>query len=567
MNATTRCILVGSTAALLLAPVAALHASAHAAATYYVSQSSGDDASDGKSPATAWKTLAKASQPTYARGDKILLKCGDTWQNDELHPRGSGTADNPIVISSYGTGNKPLLDGLDDTKDRIGIHLTDDEGYRIAGIEFTRCMTGIYAEYADGAPTRKHLEIDGCYFHDSLLYQHYEDYPKRKIGLGVCLFSHECHNKIVFSDITIKNCEFRRLASGIWTNSPDNFNKAADNIWNFANMVIADCTFEECKQWPLGLRGINGGAVRHCLTLDIGRYNQAWNGVAGAMIQRCKHFVFEDSEWGCISIGRPGKVSGDGQSFDFEVNCISHVMRRCLFHDTDGPGFLLCNGASGPGPEIDILLENCVSNGKAMRVSENRYPKVEVMNCSAANRVTWKDCRFYLSEGERLTNRTAGLTFTNCSVKPLAKACSTANLASAAKVSASSNAPGQEPSGANDSKTTTSWKAAASADQWLQLDFARPTTINEFRIKEASSSSIARYVIECWDDKAGQWVGCFNGLTIGPDFIAPIVSRTTTKARLMVKRTTGGNPDIGEFEAYNDTTRDSPDPPPAKTTL
>ncbi|MCX6997486.1 MAG: hypothetical protein NTV49_10475 [Kiritimatiellaeota bacterium] len=60
--------------ALLLVPLVAFQASAYAAATYYVSQSSGNDASDGNSPSTAWKTLARASQLSYAPGDKILLK-------------------------------------------------------------------------------------------------------------------------------------------------------------------------------------------------------------------------------------------------------------------------------------------------------------------------------------------------------------------------------------------------------------------------------------------------------------------------------------------------------------
>ena len=49
----------------------------HAAATYYVSQSMGNDANDGiHSP---WKTLTKASQTTFTAGDRSLLKCGDTW--------------------------------------------------------------------------------------------------------------------------------------------------------------------------------------------------------------------------------------------------------------------------------------------------------------------------------------------------------------------------------------------------------------------------------------------------------------------------------------------------------
>ena len=257
-----------------------------------------------------------------------------------------------LIHRSYGDGKKkPVIDREDFKKDLIGIHLVDQEGFKIVGIEFNRCLTGIYAEYTVGSPNRKYLWIEDCYFHDSLLYQQYQDYPKRKIGIGLCLFSHETKNKIVASDITVKNCEFRRLASGIWTNSPDNFNKNKGNTYNFGNFVVEDCLFEEGYQWQLGMRGIDGGAVRRCVTHDIGRNFRAFNGVAGAMFHRCKNWVFEDSEWGYISIGLG---SGDGQAFDFESNCDHMKMKNCLFHDTDGAAMLLCCYASGPEAHKDI---------------------------------------------------------------------------------------------------------------------------------------------------------------------------------------------------------------------
>ena len=43
---------------------------------------------------------------------------------------------------------------------------------------------------------------------------------------------------VVLRDVTIRNCVFRRLASGIWTNSPDNFNKNAGSIYNFGTFTI-----------------------------------------------------------------------------------------------------------------------------------------------------------------------------------------------------------------------------------------------------------------------------------------------------------------------------------------
>ncbi|MBT5379224.1 MAG: SUMF1/EgtB/PvdO family nonheme iron enzyme, partial [Opitutae bacterium] len=203
------------------APISLSPAARVKARTYYVSQSDGNDdwngeASLAKDNSGPWKTLARASIE-YLPGDILLLKRGDVW-HEELRPKGSGTPKQPITISAYGKGSKPVIDRQDYNQDRTGIRLSDQGGFKIVGIEFNRCMTGIYADYSDNGKAREYLWIEDCYFHDSLKYQHYEDYPKRKIGLGVCLFSHERDKRIVMSDITVKNCVFRRLASGFWTN-------------------------------------------------------------------------------------------------------------------------------------------------------------------------------------------------------------------------------------------------------------------------------------------------------------------------------------------------------------
>ena len=102
------------------------------AKTYYVSQSTGNDNLNGLAQepgnnAGPWKTLAKASI-SLAPGDQILLKCGDTW-NEELAPKGEGTPQNPILISSYGKGAKPIIDREQEIQDRTGISLVDQGGF------------------------------------------------------------------------------------------------------------------------------------------------------------------------------------------------------------------------------------------------------------------------------------------------------------------------------------------------------------------------------------------------------------------------------------------------------
>jgi len=542
---------------LLLASVGTSGVPVAAATTYYVSQSDGDDSWNGQveshqGTAGPWKTLARAST-NYVTGDRIKLKCGDTW-NEELHPQGSGTASAPITIGSYGDGPKPVIDRQDDKQDRIGIHLSDQEGYRIVGIEFVRCMTGIYAEYSDGVPTRKYLWIEDCYFHDSRMYQKYEDYPAHKIGLGICLFSYERHNRIVSSGITVKNCVFRRLASALWTNSPDNFNGDAINIWTFGNLTVENCLFEEGDQWQLGLRMVDGGVVRNCITHDIGRNFQSLNGVAGAMFQRCRNFLLENSEWGFVSIGEKGKTSGDGEAFDFETSCSNILVRGCSFHDTDGPGFLIIS--YGPRDRNGaIWFEHCVFNGKVARPDEVDAPRVEIWS-GPDDQVEFKDCRFYLrSPTVKLTETKGGIIFTRCLVKTLDDACSTPNLALQASVSASSQMPGHGAELAMDGNTNTFWQAATTNELWLQLNFAVPMMVNEFLLREEASSSILRYAIECWDETAFRWVVCFKGRQMGREFMAPIVSRMTRKVRLRIEKTTGGLPAMVEIGVYNDTTR------------
>ncbi|MDX2823231.1 discoidin domain-containing protein [Streptomyces ipomoeae] len=69
---------------------------------YYIDATLGRDTATGTSPATAWRTLAKANATTFAPGDRILLKAGEQWQDEQLWPKGSGGAGRPITISAYG---------------------------------------------------------------------------------------------------------------------------------------------------------------------------------------------------------------------------------------------------------------------------------------------------------------------------------------------------------------------------------------------------------------------------------------------------------------------------------
>lgn len=79
------------------------------AACYYVSCSDGHDQADGRTPQTAWRTLARVNAAASQPGDMILFQRDDVWRG-QLHPR-SGAAGRPVTYGAYGQGAKPILQG------------------------------------------------------------------------------------------------------------------------------------------------------------------------------------------------------------------------------------------------------------------------------------------------------------------------------------------------------------------------------------------------------------------------------------------------------------------------
>lgn len=93
-----------------------LSGNASAGNNYYFSTSTGDDSrtpSQAKNQATPWKTINKLNSyfSSLLPGDYVLFKSGETFYGT-IEVNKSGTSALPIVIGSYGTGEKPIITGL-----------------------------------------------------------------------------------------------------------------------------------------------------------------------------------------------------------------------------------------------------------------------------------------------------------------------------------------------------------------------------------------------------------------------------------------------------------------------
>lgn len=78
--------------------------------TFYIDNVSGNDLNNGQNPSKAWKSIAKVNSFTFHPGDKILFKRSNTWF-EQLNLKGNGTNASGILISDYGSGNLPIIDG------------------------------------------------------------------------------------------------------------------------------------------------------------------------------------------------------------------------------------------------------------------------------------------------------------------------------------------------------------------------------------------------------------------------------------------------------------------------
>lgn len=140
--------------------------------TYYVDSMLGDDSKDGKSPATAWKSLGKPNTVRLSPGDQLLFKAGSVWRANGtttakeayaftqwsgdtpkdmlgeaggsssalLAPKGSGNNEHPIILSSYGEGKAPKFEGRGVVNDVL--QLTNQQYWDISNLDISNAKEG-----------------------------------------------------------------------------------------------------------------------------------------------------------------------------------------------------------------------------------------------------------------------------------------------------------------------------------------------------------------------------------------------------------------------------------------
>lgn len=156
---------LGLTAATMIG-VGAGPSAALGVGTFYIDNAAGSGCSNSygtTSPSTPWCDFTNLQGQTIAAGSQILLKSGDTWNQELGKLYGSGTAASPITISSYGTGANPRISRNSAAADRA-IWIENGDYWNLSNLEVSNAGAGIVFYYTTNG--HQGLSLNNIYIHN-----------------------------------------------------------------------------------------------------------------------------------------------------------------------------------------------------------------------------------------------------------------------------------------------------------------------------------------------------------------------------------------------------------------
>ena len=304
---------------------------------YYVDSRAGDDSNAGKSPATAWKTLEKVNATTFQPGDRILLRSGSVWHG-QLWPKGSGAAERPITIGTYGGGVKPVIQG--DGLFEDAVLLKNQEYWEIENLEITNTGPQRAERRAVHVALENYGEAHHIYIR-SLTIHDVNGVDKVKPNGGISYTSVGEKKPSRFVDLRIENNEIYHVdRSGIfgWSDS------WVRSKWNPSlGVVVRGNQLHDIGGDGIVVVATDGALVEHNV---VGHANQRSEGYNVAIwAWSADNTVIQRNE----AYGTKGQR--DGEAFDSDWNSRNTVIQYNYSHDNDGGFLLICNDGSHSAEE------------------------------------------------------------------------------------------------------------------------------------------------------------------------------------------------------------------------
>ena len=242
--------------------------------TYYVDYENGNDENNGISPDCAFKTISGFSKVNgFTAGDKILFKNGGAYECAATLTC-SGTKEAPIVISSYGDGEKALL--YTSQKNEV-LRLFDCSYVTVSDLSISAPNGGgIWIDTLN--KTSEGITLSNLYFYDIQNYKvtHRDNLSNGAAGAraAVMVKGLPSRSRYAANGLTIENCEVFNCANGFsiwgsWNDAQDPGCKKEDidPIFN-KDVLVKNCCFHEMDAEAIIVGICDGALVTDCRAIN-----------------------------------------------------------------------------------------------------------------------------------------------------------------------------------------------------------------------------------------------------------------------------------------------------------
>lgn len=332
--------------------------------TFYIDSIEGNDTNSGESETNAWKTLEQLRKNTLIAGDRVLLKRGSRFVGEDaaLTFKGSGLEDAPILISSYGEGELPLLEAQG--KIESVIKLYNQEYITIENLEITNLDPNFSTSFELNSNNNRSKILRGVHViaedygvvHDIVLRNMYlhdiNGNLNSKWNGGIFFDVYGTTVPTKYDGILIENNYLERVdRSGIklvgstWANQNLKNNKNIPLNWYpSTNVVVRGNRIEKAGGDSITVRDTDGALIEYNISADARYQDTGYN--AGIWPFQASNTVIQYNE----SFRTHGVQDGQGLDLDHVSN--NSVMQYNYSHDNEGGFMLIMNWYEQTSPTV-----------------------------------------------------------------------------------------------------------------------------------------------------------------------------------------------------------------------
>jgi hypothetical protein len=316
--------------------------SALTAEEYYIDSLLGDDTASGTCPETAWSSLQAANQHAFKPGDVIYLRSGQIFEG-QFRPTSSGVDGQPITLTSYLDGPKPVIAGHGLT--RSAVFLENLSHWVIDSIEITNTGKSREAKRVGVLVFAKNIGVVQDIILRNLLVRDVNGVISKSEGGGTGIRWEVDTRKIPtkIDNLLIENCHVLRCdrdAIKGWMDPWDDLSHLSTNV------VIRGNLLED-----IGGDGIVPIGTESAV-IEYNRVYGARQRIEGLDAKKVTQYAGPSiGIWPWSSMNtqiRFNEVWGyagtfDGQGLDSDFNCEGTVFEYNLSADNAGGFFLICD--------------------------------------------------------------------------------------------------------------------------------------------------------------------------------------------------------------------------------